>query len=75
MTFRGKVSGGAIVLEPGARLPEGASVRVEVEAAVPVFEGGDELSRMTDLAGETGVDDLAENHDHYLYGFPKVKDR
>ncbi|MGA1876145.1 MAG: hypothetical protein ACMUIA_11110 [bacterium] len=29
---------------------------------------------LKDLAIETGVPDLAENHDHYLYGAPK-KDR
>ena len=30
MDYRGKVSGGVVVLEPGADLPEGAEVRIEV---------------------------------------------
>jgi hypothetical protein len=29
MTYRGKVKGGVIVLEPGMSLPEGVDVRVE----------------------------------------------
>jgi hypothetical protein len=75
MTFRGRVAGGAIVLEPGVDLPEGTVVRVEVETAAAASGEYDELSRMIDLAGETGVADLATNIDHYLYGSPKVENR
>lgn len=75
MTFRGRVAGGAIVLEPGVDLPEGTVVRVEVETAAAAPGEYDELSRMIDLAGETGVADLATNIDHYLYGSPKVENR
>lgn len=32
---------------------------------------GDPLFRITDLAMETGIPDLATNIDHYLYGHPK----
>jgi hypothetical protein len=74
MTFRGTVKGNVVVLEPGAKLPEGATVHVETDA-VPSdgsadFDGA--LFRMADLAVETGIPDLATNADHYLYGHPKI---
>jgi hypothetical protein len=72
MTFRGRVASGAIVLDPGVDLPEGTVVRVEVESAAAPPVEDDDLSRMADLAGETGVEDLATNIDHYLYGAPKA---
>lgn len=75
MTFRGRVAGGAIVLEGSVDLPEGTVVRVEVETTAAAVVEGDELSRMAELAGETGVSDLATNIDHYLYGCPKAGDR
>lgn len=75
MVYRGKVRDGAIVLEPGVQLPEGVEVRVEVDEREPLQPSKlDPLSRMTDLAVETGVRDLATNVDHYLYGHPKVSD-
>ncbi|HEX4955052.1 MAG TPA: hypothetical protein VF017_16810 [Thermoanaerobaculia bacterium] len=58
------------MLEPGAELPEGAEVRVEVTdltALDPIFD-------FSDLAVETGIPDLATNVDHYLYGHPKKDD-
>lgn len=75
MTFRGRVADGAIVLEPPVDLPEGTVVRVEVETTASPGAEEDELSRMAELAGETGVSDLATNIDHYLYGCPKVGGR
>jgi hypothetical protein len=75
MVYRGKVRDGAIVLDPGVQLPEGVEVRVEVderESHQP--SKPDPLFRMTDLAVETGIRDLATNVDHYLYGHPKVSD-
>ena len=76
MVYRGSFRGGVVVLEPGADLPEGAQVRVELErpseaeVACPVTD----LFSMADLAVETGIPDLATNVDHYLYGHPKVAD-
>ena len=29
------------------------------------------LSKLSDMAEDLGVEDLAKNHDHYLYGTPK----
>lgn len=73
MTYRGRIKGGAIVLDSEVELPEGAVVRIELE---PVGEGrqADPLFRMTELAVDTGVRDLATNIDHYLYGHPKASD-
>lgn len=75
MVYRGKVKDGIIVLEPGAELPDGAEVRIEVELVGMPSEGQDDpLLRMSDLAVETGIRDLATNIDHYLYGHPKADD-
>lgn len=74
MVYRGTVKGNVVTLAPGASLPDGASVLVEVEKA-----SGHELPaqqndpfEMGRLAVQTGIADLATNIDHYLYGHPKV---
>ena len=36
-----------------------------------VAEGKGTLSTLADMAEDLGVDDLAEQHDHYLYGLDK----
>jgi len=76
MVYRGKVKGGAIVLDPGVQLPDGAVVRIELELTgePPLTAVDDPLSRMTDLAFDTGIPDLATNVDHYLYGHAKASD-
>lgn len=74
MTYRGKVLGGVIVPEEGARLPEGSEVRIEIDVRAEASVGSDPLFSMADLAVETGVPDLATNADHYLYGHPKATD-
>lgn len=79
MRYRGTIKNGVVVLEPGASLPEGTTVRVEAEP-VPAKETSkgrpedDPLFDMGQYAGKTGVSDLAVNLDHYLYGHPKVTD-
>jgi hypothetical protein len=70
MTYRGKVKGGVVVLEPGAQLDEGTDVVVER------VESPEDLERLRkgllDLAGTVnGPSDLARNHDHYIHGTPK----
>ncbi len=73
MVYRGKVKNGAIVLEPGAELPDGIEVRVEFEVPEPPGRPEvDPLFQMAELAVETGIPDLATNIDHYLYGHPKA---
>ncbi len=75
MSYKGTVKNGVVVLEPPAELPEGTSVRIEPEPATTVRdEDLDPAWRMAELAGPTGIPDLAVNVDHYLYGHPKVTD-
>jgi len=72
VTYRGKVTSGVIVLEPGVHLPEGADVEVELIEFEGIDEEKDPLLGILDLAGPTGIPDLSVNIDHYLYGHPKV---
>ncbi len=78
MRYRGQVQQGVVILEPNARLPEGAVVSVEPwpteepKSGAVDEENSDSLARMGELAVETGVRDLAVNVDHYLYGHPKA---
>jgi hypothetical protein len=67
MGFVGVVSKGTVVLPPDANLPDGTEVRVEPLPAKPLSQ------RLSDVIGivHGGPPDLAENHDHYLYGTPK----
>jgi len=74
MIYRGTVKRGVVELEDGAVIPDGTKVNVE---PLPVEEDqvaplDDEMFRMGDLAVDTGIEDLATNIDHYLYGHPKV---
>jgi|tagenome__1003787_1003787.scaffolds.fasta_scaffold15176757_2 hypothetical protein len=73
MTYRGKVQGGIVVLEAGASLADGTLVSVQ-PLGDTAATGTDDLGTMTDLAVDTGIDDLAANVDHYLYGHPKRTD-
>lgn len=73
MVYHGHVKNGEIVLDSDVDLPDGAEVRIELTSAEPQRER-EPLLRMTDLAVETGIPDLATNIDHYLYGHPKVGD-
>ena len=72
MTYRGKISGGVVVLAKDAQLPEGTMVKVEPieESSEPL--SSDPLYRLGELAVPTGIPDLASNIDHYLYGHPKA---
>ncbi len=76
MVYRGTVKGNVVVLAPGAKLPDGTSVQIEIETpgGGGSFAGANDLFRMGELAMETGVSDLSTNADHYLYGHPKVSD-
>ena len=81
MSYKGTIKNGVVVLEPGATLPEGMRVRVEVvaESEKPLLKTAiapedDPLFDMGKYAVKTGISDLAVNADHYLYGFPKASD-
>jgi hypothetical protein len=48
---------------------------VQLESSSQPLEPSDEvLLSMDDLSIDTGVRDLAQNINHYLYGHPKVTD-
>ena len=75
MSYKGTVKNGVVVLEPGAKLPDGTMVRVEESPAIVKSEGElDPIWKIGELAVPTGIPDLATNIDHYLYGHPKVTD-
>lgn len=58
---------GRLELEGGVRLPEGTTVTV-----APVMQDDKKtLLGILDLAGPSGIPDLASQHDHYIYGTPK----
>jgi hypothetical protein len=78
MVYRGHVERGVVVLDDAITLPDGLAVNIEPsvngrqEAAVG--EDGETLGqKLLKHAGKAvGLPrDLAENHDHYLYGTPK----
>ena len=77
MTYQGKVTNGVVVLDNGAALPDGTIVRVE---PVPEAQGaqpqpGSLAATLLEFAGTIDglPEDLAKNHDHYLYGTPKQR--
>ena len=78
MVYQGTVHNGVIVLPAGVELPEGASVNIELlnrsSSQQPLAPEDDALLRMSELAIDTGIPDLAVNIDHYHYGHPKVTD-
>ena len=41
------------------------------ESREPMHSGHNVLQDLLALATDLGIDDLAEQHDHYLYGVPK----
>jgi prevent-host-death family protein len=53
-----------------ARLEELSQQQSQVKYSVA--EGKGTLSTLADMAEDLGVDDLAEQHDHYLYGVDKL---
>ena len=53
-------------------LPEHTQVQVHVETVTePAESAGHVLQSLLALATDLGVTDLAEQHDHYLYGVEK----
>ncbi len=74
MTVRGTIINGVAVPQNGQPLPEGSAVEITV---LPEGSGSSDSADLAVLlrnwAGQAlGLPaDLAENHDHYLYGLPK----
>ena len=69
MTYLGTVKEGMIELEEGISLPDGTLVKVE-----PLEVGSDPADGLGDEAASSGLSDLAAQHDHYVYGFPKTQE-
>jgi hypothetical protein len=71
MSLEGTAINGVIVLDGGARLPEGTRIKVIAAPQTPSEQPS--LPALAELAG--GLDelppDLAAEHDHYLHGTPR----
>lgn len=75
MTYHGQVKNGVVVLDDGASLLEGTAVRVEpIPRESKEDHDAGSVFRLAERAKPTGIRDLGINHDHYLYGHPKVID-
>jgi hypothetical protein len=79
MVYHRTVHDGVVVLDASAVIAEGTKVRVEPvqrssENALVTDDQLDPLFTIGELAIDTGIPDLATNHDHYLYDHPKVTD-
>jgi hypothetical protein len=78
MTYRGTVRGGMVELPAEVTLPDGTEVVIVVsETATPRAESGiwgrlAALGRWAETQPSDLPPDLAENHDHYLHGQPKL---
>jgi hypothetical protein len=80
MTYHGTVQNGVILIDGGVRLPEGAEVQIELaDGAQPTADTGGEptigqklaaLGRWAETQPCDLPEDVAINHDHYLYGLP-----
>jgi hypothetical protein len=71
MNIHGTVVNGTIVLEGQVQLPDGTKVEVQVqESPKPASPLGEMLLRHAGKADGL-PEDLAAQHDHYLYGTPK----
>ncbi len=81
MTISGTVQNGVVVLSDGQMLPEGASVQVvfvspqehrsDAPATPSIWDELARIGREVESLPCDLPDDLAINHDHYLYGTPK----
>ena len=77
ISVKGKIKNGvALPLEPVKETDEGRSVMItfmDDETQRPTgTNGGKSLMELIDeFQVDTGIEDLASQHDHYLYGAPK----
>jgi len=71
MSFTATVENDTIKLPPGIHLPDGTEVTVEPRKSPTAEPQGNTLAeRLAPFIGciNTGLGDLAENHDHYARG-------
>jgi hypothetical protein len=76
MSFTATVENDTIKLPPGIHLPDGTEVTVEPAPSSAGQEKGAGTTlaeRLAPFIGclHSGVGDLADNHDHHLYGTSK----
>ena len=82
MTLRGTIRNGHIELDRATDLPDGTRVTIAASVAKDLLRAAkrrprprpskkDPAFRIAELAVPMGIRDLAEQHDHYLYGTPK----
>ncbi len=79
LEVKGKVHNGAILpLEPISEFYEGKEVTITLAEDEEESENQSGWKRLIEIIEENQIDaditDLAHNHDHYLYGTPKLKD-
>lgn len=68
MVYKGIVQKGSVRLPPTADLPDGTEVLIEPVEERPLRSL---LDGLADLESDADTpDDLAAQHDHYLYGTP-----
>ena len=72
LKWSGTVKNGAIVLDDGMPLPEGARVEVQVrEQAAGATDGvGTRLLKHAGTVHDLPAD-MADQHDHYIHGTPR----
>jgi hypothetical protein len=79
MTYHGIVRNGVVVFNGDDTPPEGVTVEVRPTGGPP-HDATDNRSKpralfdLRHFVVHAGVSDLAAQHDHYLYGLPKVGD-
>jgi hypothetical protein len=77
MSITATVENDTIKLPPGVHLPGGTTVIVEPQEKPRAVETPRKplAERYAKYIGcvDSGLGDLADNHDHYLYGTPKRK--
>jgi hypothetical protein len=73
MELEGMVRNGVVVVDRPELLPEGAKVRVLVQASEALTKKPTLAGRLLTHAGTVpGLPpDLAQQHDHYIHGTPK----
>jgi hypothetical protein len=71
MVLRGQIQNGVVVFEGQVPLPEGTQVEVKPVETPADSPSEDAFYDIGKLAVPTGIPDLAQNIDHYLYGHPK----
>jgi hypothetical protein len=73
MIYIGKVANGTVILPPDMQLPDGTQVRIAPLVPMPHVTRRDQVADLQEIAaGLTDLpEDMARQHDHYLYGTPR----